>query len=278
MQKIAAVFDGLKFSRSTLQYAIALAKQQPSHLVGLFLEDFTYNSFSLYEMSKAGATNAEIRDLEARDKVIRETSVKQFEKACQDAGLNYSVHHDRKIAIREVLLESIFADLLIMNMDETFVTIESDPPARFVRDLLSDVQCPVLMVPSEYHDIKKIVLLYDGEPSSVYAIKMFSYLVPCLQQLNTEVLSVNDPGEGLHLEDNRLMKELMKRHFPKAQYKVMQGHPEAEILTFLSGQPPGSLAVLGAYQRNTVSRWFRKSMADVLMKNLTMPLFIAHNK
>lgn len=278
MKKIAAVFDGLRFSDSTLAYAIAMAKQAPSHLVGLFLDDFTYNSFSTYQLLKEGATKEEINDHEMHDKNTRDISVKQFEMACQEAGLHYSVHRDRSIAIQEVLHESIYADLLIVDMDETLVRSQPHPPTRFIRDLLTDVQCPVLIAPHDYQEIKKVVLLYDGEPSAVYAIKMFSYLMPGLQHLPTEVLSVNNLGNGVHLEHSRLMKEFMKRHFPKAAYKVTEGLPEEEIVELLQGQPAGTLAVLGAYRRSTVSRWFRVSMADVLMKTLTMPLFIAHNK
>jgi hypothetical protein len=36
--------------------------------------------------------------------------------------------------------------------------------------------------------------------------------------------------------------------------------------------------VLGAYQRSEVSRWFKTSMADILMRELNVPMFIAHNK
>jgi nucleotide-binding universal stress UspA family protein len=278
MKKVAAVFDGLRLSDSTLQYAIAVAKQQPSHLVGLFLDDFTYNSFSMYNLLKAGATRDEINVFEAKDKKTRDISVKRFEAACQEAGLNYSVHRDRSIAIQEVLHESIYADLLVVDMDETLVRSDGEPPTRFIRDLLTDVQCPVLVVPPDYQEIKKVALLYDGEPSSVYAIKMFSYLMPCLQHLEAEVVSVNQEGSGIHMEDGRLMKEFMKRHFPKAHYQVSQGQPEEEILGRLQQQPEGTLAVLGAYRRGTVSRWFRASMADVLMRKLRIPLFIAHNK
>lgn len=261
-----------------MQYAVAVAKQQPSHLVGLFLDDFTYNSFSMYKLLRAGATQAEIRELEVQDKRTRELAARWFEEACQQAGLQYNIHHDRSVAIQEVLHESIYADLLVIDMDETLVRSEPQPPTRFIRDLLTDVQCPVLLVPPNYQEISKVVLLYDGEPSSVYAIKMFSYLMPGLHDLETEVLSVNELGEGLHLDHNHLMKEFMRRHFPKAKYSVTQGQPEEEIVRSLEQQPAGTLAVLGAYRRSMVSRWFRASMADVLMKKLTMPLFIAHNK
>jgi hypothetical protein len=44
MKKIIAALDGLKFSGSTRDYAIQLARQNNAHLVGVFLDDHT--SFS----------------------------------------------------------------------------------------------------------------------------------------------------------------------------------------------------------------------------------------
>jgi len=120
--------------------------------------------------------------------------------------------------------------------------------------------------------------LYDGEPSSVHAIKMFSYLLPQLKHLDTEVISVKPESTTLHLPDNKLIKEFMKRHFPKAKYSVTKGWAEDEIVKHLKQVQENALVVLGAYRRGTVSRWFRESMADILMKEVKLPLFIAHNK
>jgi hypothetical protein len=41
MKKIISAFDGLKFSNSTMQHAIHIAKQSNAHLVAAFLDDFT---------------------------------------------------------------------------------------------------------------------------------------------------------------------------------------------------------------------------------------------
>jgi nucleotide-binding universal stress UspA family protein len=99
-----------------------------------------------------------------------------------------------------------------------------------------------------------------------------------MMHLDVEVISVNPPGRSLHLPDNHLMREFMRRHFPAADYKVFKGLPEIEIVNYLKEQREPGLIVLGAYRRGVVSRWFRESMADVLMKELKLPLFIAHNK
>jgi len=279
MKKIIAAFDGLKYSESTKAYALYIARQTNTHLVGVFMDDPTYTSYKIYEMiMKEGVSDEKLKKFEAKDKTTRDAAAENFEKACQQTGLGYAVHHDRKIAIQELKHESIYTDLLIIDSAETLTHYTEKLPTRFIRDLLSDTQCPVLLVPSKYKPIQKIILLYDGEPSSVHAIKMFSYLLPELKQLDTEVISVKPVDTTLHMPDNKLMKEFMKRHYPKAKYTTMKGWAQDEIVKYLKQTPENSLVVLGAYRRGTVSRWFRESMADILMKEVKLPLFISHNK
>lgn len=64
-------------------------------------------------------------------------------------------------------------------------------------------------------------LAIDGGPSAVFAIKMFNYVLPQLGFKESEVVSVNKPGDSPHVPDNRLMKEFMKRHFQEARYTVL---------------------------------------------------------
>ncbi len=279
MKKFIVAVDGLKYSSSAVSYAVHLAKENKAHLTGVFLNDITYHSYKIYDLiTDEGVSGPRQKELEEKDEETRTESKLLFEKACQDAGLPYTVHKDRNIAIRELLHESIYADLLIIDKTETFTHYSEDPPTRFIRELLEQVQCPVIIVPPGYFAMNKIILLYDGEPSSVYAIKMIDYTIESSKKYNAEVISVNDFDDSFHLPDNRLMKEFMKRHFPGAVYKVIKGLPEIEIMNYLKNEPHGTMVVLGAYQRGMISRWFRQSMADVLLKQIQLPLFIAHNK
>jgi len=279
MKKIIAAIDGLKYSDSTAQFAVQIAKQTKAHLVGIMLDDMTYTSYKVYELIvKQKVTDEKLKQYEAKDKETRLKSAARFEATCQKEGINFSIHHDKSIALQELLHESIYSDLLVIDGKETLTHYEEKRPTRFIRELLTDVQCPVLIVPQKYKPVEKIFLLYDGEPSSIYAIKMFSYLFPFFENTTTEIISVKNPGQTLHLPDNKLMKEFMKRHHPVADYKVIKGLPEIEIVQYLKQQPEHMLIVLGAYRRSRVSRWFRESMADYLMKEMAVPLFIAHNK
>ncbi len=279
MKKIIAAFDGLKYSQSTRDYAIDLAKQTDTHLVGVFMDDFTYTSYKIYELiTKEGVSESRLKKLESQDQAKRSAAAENFEKACQKAGIEHSIHHDRKIALQELKHESIYTDLLIIDSKETLTHYTEKLPTRFIRDLLSDAQCPVLVVPQKYSPVEKIILLYDGEPSAVHAMKMFSYLLPQLKHLDIEAITINSFNKDLHIPDNKLMKEFMKRHYPKVKITVAKGLAEDEIVKQLKQVNENTLVVLGAYRRGPVSRWFRESMADTLLKELKLPLFIAHNK
>ncbi|WP_343302657.1 universal stress protein [Chitinophaga niabensis] len=278
MKKITVVFDGLRLSESALQYAIFLGKKVSAHISALFLDDFTYNSYNMYQLIREGASENEVRDFDLRDRTQRGTAGRYVEAALQQAGLSCSIHHGGNIAIQDVLEDSVYSDLIIVDIHESFTQEKKLPPTRFMRDLLTDTQCPVLIIPSTYREISKAILLYDGEPSSVYAIKMAGYLLPWINRLPAEVLSINNKEAVEQLNDNRLMDEFMQTYFPAAPIKVMQGPPETVIVDQLKEQEPGTMVILGAYRRSAVSRFFRMSMADVLMSNLQLPLFIAHNK
>ena len=279
MKKYLAVFDGFKLSKSTLDYAIQITRATDAHLVGVFLDESVYRSYDVYKViMESGDVTRTMNDLDARDKQKRDESTLYFQQACEKAGIRFNIHRDKKIAEQELKHESIFADLVIISKTETFSLLKEKAPTRFVRNLLTVTQCPVLVVPSRYKPIDKITLLYDGRPSSVYAAKMFSYLLEDLKDLPMEIFTVKDDNTvSMHLPDNKLMREFTKRHYPHATYSVTRGNAEEQINGYFRNQPGNELVVLGAYRRGEISRMFKTSMADILMRDLDQPLFIAHH-
>lgn len=280
MKKFIVAFDGLKFSESAMSYAVYLATQCRAHLVGVFLDDFMRRSYGYQELAHCSARDldAYVHELDEKDDEEKEKSVETFRQACAAGNISYSVHRDRNVAYQELLHESVYADLLIISPEETVTRFPETAPTRFIRDLLNDVQCPVVLVPSFYHPLDKIILLYDGAPSSVHAVRMFSYLFEAMKRLDTEVLSIKEEKEALLLPDERLIKEFIEQHYPAADTVVLKGDPEEVIISYLHREKGSPIVVLGAYQRSPFSRLFKPSMADRLLHHLKLPLFIAHNK
>ena len=278
MKKFLVAFDGYKMSDSSLQYAIQLTQAENAHLVGVFLDEITYHTYSIYTvMTNNPNYEKKFAELDEKDKKRRDEAALKFGRACENSKISFSIHRDINIAFQELKHESIFADLIIINEYETFSRGRESLPTGFIKDLLSDVQCPIVITPAGFKKIDRVVLLYDGKPYALYAIKMFSYLLGNMNRLPVEVVTVkNKKMAGLHLPDNKLMKEFIRRHFSNVQYTVLKGDAEQQIVEHLQSCTENVLVVSGAYQRSDISRWFKISMADVLMQSLGTPLFIAH--
>lgn len=277
MKKISAAFDGLKFSTSTLDYALYVVRESGAVLSGIFLEDFLYHSYDTYPLVKAGKKEA-LTALKDKELLKRVQAESNFEDACKKEGLDYIVHHDKGFAVMDLLKETVYSDLLLIGANETLDRIAEKQPSVFLQELLEGTQCPVMIVPSVYRPIEKLVLLYDGKPSSIFAIKMFGYLLPSLQHLPVEIVTVSAGGNEEELPEDILIKEFLKLNYPTANTRHLTGDSDEKIPSYIKNIPENSLVVLGAYERGPLSRWFRTSMADRLLKEVKKPLFIAHCK
>lgn len=279
MKKISAAFDGLKFSKTTLKYAVDLAAQSKAIITGIFLEDFLYHSFNLYDMvGSQGISPTKLKHLMDKDKATRQAAVQLFKQTCDEKGISHIVHQDESFAIDDLLKESIYGDLILISAEETMNHFQQDKPTPFIKDLLAGAQSPVLVLPSVYRPIKQILFLYDGRPSSVFAIKMFNYLFPSLSNLPVELVFVGDDHTSVGLPDEQLIKEFINCHYSKVNYTLLTGEPEKVLIDHLRTISANSIVVMGAYSRGAVSRMFNSSMANKVMEVLDGPLFVAHNK
>ncbi|MEJ5962881.1 universal stress protein [Pedobacter immunditicola] len=279
MKNFLAVFDGYNLCKSTFEYAALLAKKSDSRLTGVFLDAFFYHNYNLAKVLRRSSNpEAEMKELNEKDQLKRDESVYQFQQLCEGAQIECVIHRDNSFALDDLHYESMFADLIIINEREKFTRHDDQAPTGFVREILADAQCPVVVVPDDFKAPDKIVLLYDGTPSSIYAIKMFSYHFSGWQELPVEIVTVNEGKmENGNLPGTILLTDLINRYFPNSNYNILHGNAEEKILTYLIESGKNELIVLGAYRRSKFSRWFKHSLADVLMNGLDKPLFIAHH-
>jgi len=171
--------------------------------------------------------------------------------------------------------ESAFSDMIIIDSHTSFFTIGNNSPSPFLKDFLADSHCPVLIVPHTYTFFDKAVLCYDGTPSSVYAIKSFSYLFPDMADLKTTVISINEKPTN-HLKDAHNFKDLIHMHYKGAEFEVLAGDANEELIKYLQANGGHSIVVMGAYGRNAISRLFHQSLSNKVIKELNTPVFITH--
>jgi len=56
--------------------------------------------------------------------------------------------------------------------------------------VIGSAQCPVVIAPSANTVVDEIVFCYDGSPSSLFAMKQFTYLLPELTDTKGTIVQV----------------------------------------------------------------------------------------
>lgn len=141
MEKIIVAIDGLNFKAPTVEFAATMTFRLQGHLVGVFLHDSTYHSYKIYSMELGKLmTDKEIEREELKDRALRQNAIQEFESICKKHRIRYSVREDRDIALPELVHESIYADLLVINSGEQFTHYPENRPSGFLRNLMESVQ------------------------------------------------------------------------------------------------------------------------------------------
>lgn len=276
MNKILAVYNGTHYSKSTTEYGIALAREYNAKLIGAFVHDMRYVNYQYaFVYDQPFVDVSLIDEVKVKEKKAIHANIRLFEQQCKDAGVKHKVHLDRGIPVQEILKESVFCDLILVDSGTGFFSFGEEKPGPFLKDVLVESHCPVLIVPEKYREIKRNIIAYDGTSSGIYALKQFSYIFPKHAEMRTTVVSVNEDKSN-HIKHGEQIKDLIAERYADPEYVVLNGKPETELMKYLERNDAGSVVVMGSYGRGALSRFIRQSMANEVILEYRIPVFIAH--
>jgi hypothetical protein len=276
MKKILFVTDALDMHLETLDFAGYICGLAKSKLLAIFLENVESDTRPGSMIRKA-AMDAGLHVTEEPVSLKHhtcDTNIQRFKTACENKGIDCAVHRDRGNPLAEVILESRYADLLLLHVGTSFSPDAEGTPSDFVKDVMSHAECPVVLMPFSFEGISELVFTYDGKASSIHAIKQFTYLFPQLNELKTVVISVN-PEEVSH-EERYKFREWMHAHYNYLDFLSTEGNVKMGLVELLYGRDK-SFVVMGAYGRNMLSNFFSHSHADPVIRVVSQAVFIAHN-
>jgi nucleotide-binding universal stress UspA family protein len=279
MEKILLAMDAAQLNMKAIDFACYIARLTRSRITGIFLEGLT-NGESRNSVDEGGGawdSDADNPDIVRATipSALTEANIRIFREACVCRDTLSGIHRDRGIPLTEILAETRFADLLIVDPETSFSKSDRHVPGRFVKDVLDSAECPVLIAPYSFDDaIEEIVLSYNGTASSVYAIKQFTSLFPELTHKKVHVVNVRQDGLPA-IEDQFKMKEWLQAHYDHLEFVLLKGDASDQLFAYLL-EKKNAVVVMGAYGRNVVSRFFKPSHARLIVKTINLPIFIAH--
>lgn len=272
MKKVLLAFDGTNFSSGAFEFARRLNEQEPILLVGSFLPQIDISSSWSYAVGGVGITTPSVEDFNSD---VIEKNVQRFESGCLRHGIECRVHkYPYDLAIPELKKETRFADLLILGGESFYHQLGFEKPNEYLRMVVQDAECPVIVAPEHFTYPQSVALAYDGSEDAVFAIKQFAYLFPSFAALDTTLVYTTAKTNS-NLPDREFITELAARHFPKLTVRELKDTPKRHFGSWLADmQAP--IMVSGSYGRSDLSMMFRRSFATGIINEHKIPLFIAH--
>jgi nucleotide-binding universal stress UspA family protein len=271
MKKILFALDGNHFSPTAFEFIRRLNEKDPVVVTGVYIPAFV-NDLVWALPSEEDAFSVP-RLLEEDEEMIR-GNIQGFKDACIANQIEFRVHGDVGYSILEGLeKETRFADLFVIGYEGFYKDSTGEYVQEKLRGIVETAECPVLLVPEKAAFPENVIIAYDGGASSVYAMKMFSYLFASFRDAETLIVYAELNGTDLPSED--YVKELAAPHFNNLVFSSIDLEPRRYFTTWLR-ERPASMLVTGAYGRSELSQLFRKSFVAGVLEDNSLPVFIAH--
>ena len=281
MDKILLALNSHQLNTVTIDFACYLAHLTKSKLTALFLKDEGFEFSSPANLRRSYKENVGAAIIEQKDIFMEvDKGIQFFIEACERRGVKADVlirgevYGDTRTPAKEVIGESRFADLLILDPETSFKKNPEALPTDFVKEVTSSSECPVIIAPLVFDGVDEIIFCYDGGRSSVFAMKQFTYLFPEGVQKKIVVIEVNKLENGI--EQKEKISSWLKLHYKKIDFIEMQGEPGEELFKYLL-MKKNLFVVMGAYGRTNISNFFKRSSANLLMRVIDVPLFVSHH-
>ncbi|MBC9914830.1 universal stress protein [Chitinophaga varians] len=277
MEKILFVTDAVCMSKSCLDFACYLGNLTHSRVTGVFLENQEMELRSVEDIREKGVTEAVPGAPIAQQKELyRDENIKRFISHCELNGVASAVHQHAGMPLKAVLKESRYADLLVVDAATSFSWRPETTPTSFVRDILEQAECPVIIAPPKFDGVDEIIFTYNGSNACMYAMRQFTYLLPQLSCHKATVLSVtpkDQPAKG----DMEKLKEWLHTHYPDGSLIVLEDDfVQARLLEYLF-EKEKVMIVMGAFGRNMLSNLLVPNPMKPVLKLISQPVFITHH-
>ncbi|SHN28453.1 hypothetical protein [Chitinophaga sp. CF418] len=277
MKKILAVIDALNYKEEQLDVIAYISDLLKSNLTIVMAEDMDSIPTFIGPDFAAGVPERYyeivVKACEEKGSIIK-NNIEAMRMACQSRNLFCAAQSNRGSTTEEIILESRFAHLVLLEKNLSFPLLFDATPTKFTKNVLVNAQCPVLVISEDMSVVKGVVFTYNGAFSSMYAIKTFAGMFPEIVAKEATVIYVCENGSNT-IPHEKLLRECLGCYNRNIFYKTLTGKADTVIQSYLQ-QKQHYISTFGAYGRSRLSRFFNSSSAENVLRMTKGPLFITH--
>jgi nucleotide-binding universal stress UspA family protein len=270
MEKILVAFNYKTVNTNVLDFACYLADLTGSEITALLLEQEEAIAEKLPEEASPEPAVLE-KKVKVQPVVSPELLIETF---CRNRGVRMRLRRDSGEPVSTIVSETRFADMLVIDRALSPAGKAAGIPSDFARTIMAGSECPVVIAPHAFSGVEEIVFAYDGSASSLFAMKQFTYLFPEFSDMKLTILQVSDEYPGPLMEKQKVI-EFLQMHYSYIGFRILEGKASEELQQFLQHKKR-AFVVMGSFGRSKLSNIIKPSTADLLLKTVNTPLFIAH--
>ena len=270
MKKILLILNQCNIPQRVIKRAMHIARETNSLLEAVFINDtdgidlgypFPNDLYLIADKVRAATKTEDSRKL-------LEDLAQQFKDECDEQGIEYKIEIEQTVSVKHLLKLSCFADLIIADS-------KSDSDEYDLKDLLADAHCPLLLISKNAEPVDKIFVAYDGSISSMYALKMFSYIFPECRHFNVHFFQIRSQkhAEILYLDE---IKSWAAKHFTNIKFDLLEGDVKNDLAEHIRIGSEKAIIIMGSYSASSLSRLFVKSTSEYVIHQTNASLFITH--
>jgi nucleotide-binding universal stress UspA family protein len=175
---ILVALSGTPFTPIAVRRAVGLAQKHGARLTGVTVVDIERLK-DVGPVPLGGASTAknlaEHRVAITQERV--EAEIAGFEKACRDASVPHVVSRERGDAFEMLMGLWRYHDLTVIGLRGLFeYGVVHNPDDHVVKLIRRGVR-PIIAVSSEYREVNRVLVAYDGSRHAAMAMKRFAELV-----------------------------------------------------------------------------------------------------
>ena len=274
MKKISFITTGLSPDTKSIDFACYMASLTEAALTGVFLKEDSQELVPHREPKHSYFKDIKESSAPAVVHMDVDQGMRYFTQECQKKGIQSNVYQQLGNPVENAVHESRFSDLLIIGAEEISNTHYNHIPSPFIKQVISRAECPVIIAPAYFEAIDNIVFCYDGSPSSVFALKQFTYAFPQYAAKKVTILEVEQKKATITEKAN--IARWIGAYYAQIGFEVLEGNTEDELFKYFF-MKTNTFIVMGAYGRDVLSSIFHQSAANTIIKSIDLPLFITHH-
>lgn len=274
LRRILIPLDEYHYSKTAIEYGTNLLQDEDCHLDSLYIIDIPSIEKSIGPIPAGGTFYAK-KELNVRidkEKEIAEDMIREFSELCRARNIKYQTKILEGEPQEIIFDESKFYDLVIVACKTSFRYGEKFDKG-IQHELISHDSRPVLMIPQEFREIKKIALCFDGRNQSTKAIQQFVKM-EIWRDRKIYLLHINNNNEAGETLLKKIGSYLDAWDIPFEKV-LLPGNPEEQISNFIKTNAI-DLAVMGAHGKKKLVSFIVGSTTDRFIKKAEFPLFIFH--